>query len=200
MTAITFAIAVDAVVESFGKAWIDKLKSNVLSTIFRDPLVEATMMDMGHARPGVVSDAGLVHAAHMVTHQLLDQPSDIGMAPVGGVIPLGKATLDRLQTMLDGNLERQVSVTEMAEFAGVSRHHFSRRFKAATGRSPLQFAIMRRLAHAAELLEQEQTCNILSVAQRVGFDNPSHFARTFRQHFGVSPRRWKTEQMRTQSG
>ncbi|NHF74509.1 helix-turn-helix domain-containing protein [Paracoccus xiamenensis] len=64
----------------------------------------------------------------------------------------------------------------------------------------MQFAIIRRLAHAAALLEQEQTCNILSVAQRAGFDNPSHFARTFRQHFGVSPRRWKTEQLRRQSG
>lgn len=196
MTAITFAISMSAVTESIGKSWLWKLKSKAMSQIFRDPLVEAIMMDMGCARAGSASDSALVHAAHLITHQLFDQPFD-DSSKVSGVIPLGKAKIDRLKSLLDANLDRYISVTEMADVAGLSRFHFSRCFKAATGQSPLQFAIVRKLEHAATLLEKEQNMNILNVAQSVGFTNPSHFARAFRRHYGLSPRHWKSEQMRS---
>lgn len=195
MTAISIAISAAAAKKSFGDTWHQRLKSNVMSQIFRDPLVEAVMMDIGFTRTGAISDAGLVHAAHMITHQLLDQKRDCRTEP-RDVIPLSTASIDRLVTLLDDNIERQVSVPEMAALLGLSKHHFSRRFKAATGQSPIQFSIRRKLDHAAHLLEKEQSPNILKISQCVGFNNPSHFSRAFRQHFGLSPRHWKFENMR----
>lgn len=205
MTAITFGISANVVMESLGKSWPENLQSKVISQIFRDPLVEATMMDMGYVRAGHASDTALTHAAHMIIHQLFGKPAaqnsnaknSDGQGPsVSDVIPLDKTTISELVSLLDVNLDRNVSVSEMADLAGVSRHHFSRRFKAATGQSPLQFAIIRKLDHAATFLEQEREVNILNLAQSVGFTNPSHFARAFRRHFGLSPRHWKSEKMR----
>ncbi|MEM7732114.1 MAG: AraC family transcriptional regulator [Pseudomonadota bacterium] len=195
MTAITIAISVDVVIESFGEAWAGKLKSKLMSQIFRDPLVEATMLDVGYTRAGSISDVGLHYAALMIVHQLLDHPMEKSDAD-RGVIPLSAATLDRINALLDANIDRHVSVSEMAETAGISRHHFSRRFKAATGHSPLQFFIRRKLDYAAALLEQSEGIDVTTVAQDVGFANTSYFTRAFRQHFGLSPRVWKTEQMR----
>lgn len=195
MTAISIAISANAVKESFGDTWHTRLKSNVMSQIFRDPLVEAVMMDIGFTRTGSISDAGLVHAAHMITHQLLDKKQD-QPCEQRDVIPLSNTSIDRIVALLDENLDRQVSVPEMAGLLGLSKHHFSRRFKAATGQSPIQFSIRRRLDHAASLLENEQCANILKISQCVGFNNPSHFSRAFRQHFGLSPRHWRSENMR----
>lgn len=197
MTAITIAISVDVVTESFGEAWAGKLKSKIMSRIFRDPLVEATMMDVGYTRAGSISDTGLRYASLMIVHQLLDHPIEKS-DPDRGVIPLSVATIDRISAILDANIDRHVSVSEMAEVAGISRHHFSRRFKAATGHSPLQFFIGRKLDYAASLLEQHEAIDVTTVAQDVGFANSSYFTRAFRQHFGLSPRLWKTEQMRSE--
>ncbi|MEM9332144.1 MAG: AraC family transcriptional regulator [Pseudomonadota bacterium] len=198
MLAITIAISAKAVAASFGKSWMSKLKSRVMSQIFQDPLVEATMMDIGYTRAGNISDEGLKHAAYMITHQLLGQPFDTGENKAH-VMPLSKVTMDRIVDYLESNIGRHVSVSEMSQIAGVSRHHFSRRFKAATGHSPLQYFIKRKLDHAASLLELGQNTNVSMIAQEVGFSNPSHFARAFRRHFGISPRHWKLQQARSQA-
>jgi AraC-like DNA-binding protein len=199
MTAITFAVSADVVVDSFGKSWAEKLKSKMTSQIFRDPLVEAVMMDVGYHRAGDISDDGLLHAAHLVIRQLLDRPSNQEKVSEFPVIPLGSKAINRLTEVLDANMDRNVSVAEMARLAGVSRSHFSRRFKAATGQSPHQFAIKRKLDHAATLLEQEQSIDVMGVAQQVGFSNASHFARSFRRQFGLSPRYWKFLPMRSKN-
>lgn len=193
MRVISFGIAVATVRESFGDAWPEKLKPNALSQLFRDPLVEATMIDIGATRAGTISDAGLIHAAHMIAHQLLDAPAGEEEEP-SEVSPLGKLVLHRIDEMLATSLDRHIPVSEMAEIAGISRYHFSRRFKAATGQSPLQYALQKKLDHAAELLSQDDRSSILSVAQTVGFANPAHFSRAFRRQFGLAPRSWKTNQ------
>lgn len=192
MRVITFGMSVTTVRESFGDAWPTKLRPDVLSRLFRDPLVEATMVDLGHTRAGTISDAGLIHAAHMIAHQLLDAaPSEEESTDVN---PLGKLVLQRIDEMIETSLDRNVSVAHMAEIAGISRYHFSRRFKAATGQSPLQYALQKKLDHAANLLAQDEQFSVLSVAQTVGFNNPAHFSRAFRRQFGLAPRSWKFSQ------
>lgn len=193
MTVITFAMTVASIRESFGDAWPEKLKPSALSRIFRDPLVEATMLDIGYNRAGSISDAGLTHAAHMIAHQLLDQSPD-ALPEDDPVSPLGKMTLLRIDELLETSLDRHVGVADMADLAGISRYHFSRRFKAATGQSPLQYALQKKLERAAQLLAEDDQSSILSIAHTVGFTNPAHFSRAFRRQFGLAPRVWKTSQ------
>ncbi|MEL7252767.1 MAG: AraC family transcriptional regulator [Pseudomonadota bacterium] len=195
ITVISMAIAVECLAESFGKDWPQKLKKSVVSQLFRDPLVEATMMDIGYTRAGLVSDSTLLHAAHMIIHQLLDRPF-AGHAIEDEVVssdahPISKPVLHRIEQMLEQNLDQHVTVEAMADIANISRHHFSRRFKAATGQSPHQFALQRKLDHAASLLIEEEESSIISVAQRVGYGNPAQFARIFRKNFGLTPRSWR---------
>ena len=45
----------------------------------------------------------------------------------------------------------------------------------------------RRMEHARRLLT-EHTITVLDAANRVGYTNPSHFARAFREAFGLNPR------------
>lgn len=82
-----------------------------------------------------------------------------------------------------------ISVESMARTARMSRFHFSRRFREATGRSPYRYLVDVRLERAAELLRRGR-CGITEAALSVGFSDPSRFARSFRARFGASPARW----------
>ncbi|MEM6907835.1 MAG: AraC family transcriptional regulator [Pseudomonadota bacterium] len=192
MTVITVGIAVSSVSESFGQHWPEKLKKEVFTRLFRDPLVEATMMDVGYTRAGKIGDSTLLHAAHMIAHQLLDDPFECASEDAEDeVTPLSKDAVTRLHAHLDANLDRHVAVDEMAQLVGISRHHFSRRFKAATGISPHQFAIKGKLEHAANMLERDEGDSVISIAQKLGYANPAQFAKVFRRQFGLSPRKWR---------
>jgi AraC family transcriptional regulator len=78
------------------------------------------------------------------------------------------------------NLER------LAAQAGLSRFHFQRLFRAATGVSPSRYHINLRINEARRLL-RETKMSVVDVALEVGYTNPSHFAQLFRRETGLSP-------------
>lgn len=80
----------------------------------------------------------------------------------------------------DFNLER------LASQAGLSKFHFHRLFRAATGVSPSRYHINLRMNEARRLL-RETKLSVVDVALDVGYANPSHFARLFRRETGLSP-------------
>ncbi|HEV2707183.1 MAG TPA: helix-turn-helix transcriptional regulator [Pyrinomonadaceae bacterium] len=71
-------------------------------------------------------------------------------------------------------------------YAGLSKFHFQRLFKAATGVSPSHYHIDLRMSEARRLL-RETRMSVIDVALEVGYANPSHFARLFRRETGLSP-------------
>lgn len=80
----------------------------------------------------------------------------------------------------------EFSLERLAEQAGLSRFHFQRLFKAATGVSPSQYHINLRMEEARRLL-RETKMSVIDVALEVGYTNPSHFAQLFRRETGLSP-------------
>lgn len=74
--------------------------------------------------------------------------------------------------------------------AGLSRFHFLRLFRAATGVSPHQHIIALRLRAAADRLRSTAE-PVTLIALDVGFNDLSHFNLLFRRSFGVAPRQWR---------
>lgn len=85
-----------------------------------------------------------------------------------------------------------VTVDAMARAARMSRFHFSRRFRDATGASPYQFLTDVRMERAAELLRRGRH-GVTEAAMSVGLSDPGRFARTFRARFGVAPGAYAAE-------
>lgn len=92
-------------------------------------------------------------------------------------------------------LERQraepLALRELAHAAGLSPYHFLRSFKAVTGVTPHQWLVRARLRDAAQRL-RTSTQRITDIALDVGFEDLSHFIRSFRRELGVSPRHYRT--------
>lgn len=90
---------------------------------------------------------------------------------------------------IEASYAEPLTVEGMARVARMSRFHFSRRFRDATGRSPYRYLVDVRVERAAELLRRGR-CGVTEAALSVGFSDPSRFARMFRQRFGASPAAW----------
>ena len=110
----------------------------------------------------------------------------------------GKATRDRagglprraLKEVIDyigDNLQKDLTLAEMAGVAHMSPYHFSRLFKASTGLTPHQYVIEHRVQRAEELLGSS-TLPIAEIALLCGFANQGHLNRHFKRLLGVTPK------------
>ena len=94
--------------------------------------------------------------------------------------------LRRITDWMAEHLAEEFCLARLAEQAGMSEFHFNRLFKRATGVPPSQYQIRLRLDTARRLL-RETDRSVITIANDVGYTNPSHFARLFRKDTGLSP-------------
>ncbi len=98
----------------------------------------------------------------------------------------GDAVILRCQTWLAENYERPDIVAALARRSGLPKRTFDRRFKAATGYSPLAYVQALRVEEAKHLLETGNQ-PIEAIAEEVGYADLASFRRLFRRLSGISP-------------
>ena len=77
-------------------------------------------------------------------------------------------------------------VADMAAQSGLTERSFLRRFKKATGQSPMQYVQTLRIEEAKQLIETTDTA-LDDIAAEVGYTEASAFRRLFMRLVGVSP-------------
>jgi AraC family transcriptional regulator len=96
----------------------------------------------------------------------------------------------RAKEFIDANLDRGVTLLEIAETCGLSTSHFSRAFRNSTGRPPHRWLLERRVEAAKALLAADDT-PLAQIAVACGFSDPSHFSRVFLKAVGEPPAAWR---------
>lgn len=95
--------------------------------------------------------------------------------------------VERVTAFLRANLHRPVELAELAAAtSGLSLFHFARRFRDATGMSPIQYFIHLRMEQACRLLDSSDA-PVHRIARQLGYDDPYYFSRLFRKVIGVAP-------------
>ncbi|WP_427140038.1 AraC family transcriptional regulator [Shinella sp. G-2] len=87
---------------------------------------------------------------------------------------------------IESHFGRAIALAEIADMAGMSRHHLSRRFSEMTGQNLARYLRARRLSEAARQLAGGAQ-NILTVALDAGYGSHEAFTRAFREQFGLTP-------------
>jgi len=85
------------------------------------------------------------------------------------------------------NLDRDLSLDEIAGAATFSMYHFHRIFKAVVGETVAAFTRRLRLEMAANRLMSHRDDDITTIALDCGFSSSQNFATAFRQHFATTP-------------
>jgi transcriptional regulator GlxA family with amidase domain len=96
----------------------------------------------------------------------------------------------KTQAWLHDNFQCTFRFADVAERMGMSLRTFARRFKVATGDSPLGYVQKLRIAMARRLLEHDDR-TVQEISQAVGYDDVAFFRDLFRRHTGVSPQGYR---------
>jgi AraC family transcriptional regulator len=95
----------------------------------------------------------------------------------------------QLRTAIDyihDHIGESLELPSISRAAGLSEFHFARLFKAATGVTPFQFVTRTRMELAKQLLRKTRL-PIFEIAERVGYQKPSHFSARLRVVLGCGP-------------
>jgi AraC-like DNA-binding protein len=108
--------------------------------------------------------------------------------PVGPRAFAHSRTIRRAMEFMAANSADPCSLTTVAREVGMSPFHFARLFSDLAGTSPHQYLLGLRLRRSAAMLRDG--VSVTEAAMNNGFQNLSHFSRSFQRRFGVSPRRY----------
>lgn len=98
----------------------------------------------------------------------------------------GDAAILKCQTWIAQNYERADIVAGLVGQSGLPKRTFDRRFRAATGYSPLAYIQTLRIEEAKQLLETSTT-PVEAVGRQVGYEDSASFRRLFRRLAGMPP-------------
>jgi transcriptional regulator GlxA family with amidase domain len=101
-------------------------------------------------------------------------------------------TVERAKDYMMRHFAEDISLMNIAEACYVSPFHFSRIFKAFTGRSPHAFLLSFRLKNA-EVLLKVSSHPVTDIAFLSGFNSLEHFSATFTERFGQAPVKYRIQ-------
>jgi AraC family transcriptional regulator len=104
-----------------------------------------------------------------------------------------QSRINRVLDYIERNLDRDLSLPELADQAYFSPYHFLRIFHSHTGERPFEYLQRLRLEKAAVLLSSRPDRRILDIAMDCGFSNAPAFSRAFKQKFDTSPSDWRRQ-------
>ncbi len=101
-----------------------------------------------------------------------------------------RAVLDRMRR----DFREPWRIKDLARLAGLSVPHFYRRFRDATGATPLDWLRRERVNEAKRLLS-ESNDPVRVIAEELGYADQFYFSRDFKKLAGLSPRQYRRQEM-----
>ena len=101
-------------------------------------------------------------------------------------------SLDGSLDYLRKNIDKPLTLQNMADHAQLSKSHFSRLFKEQTNYTPMDYFIRLKLQRACMLLSFTQQ-SVQAIGLAVGYSDPYYFSRIFKKIIGTSPRAFRAD-------
>ena len=102
----------------------------------------------------------------------------------------GDALIRELQQWLDAHACTPNLVEEMVRRSGLAESTFKRRFKLATGYTPIRYVQCLRVEEAKRQLERSDQ-PVDEISWKVGYEDPAFFRRLFKRETRMTPREYR---------
>ncbi len=135
---------------------------------------------------------GIDEAMHLARVYLIDWHGQ-GQQPYAALTSARQANdaeISRCQVWVARHYDTRSPVAGMVEQSGLTERSFKRRFKQATGMTPMDYVHTLRLEEAKQMLESGDA-PIDEVADEVGYADPSFFRALFRRRVGLTPSHYR---------
>jgi len=99
--------------------------------------------------------------------------------------------LEGVLNMIRQNYSQNLTLEEMADYAGLSPKYFCRLFKDMTEHTPVEYLNWFRISRACTML-RETDDKLSEIAYNCGFNDFSYFIKIFRRYKGMTPYKYRT--------
>ncbi len=99
--------------------------------------------------------------------------------------------------IMEQNISRKMSLSEIAEEAGYSPSYLITIFSKKTGYSPLKYYSHLKITKACEYLDFSKL-KIKEISFLLGYTDPYYFSKDFRKKMGISPRNYRNRLLKKQ--
>ncbi len=125
--------------------------------------------------------------------------TDRQYVPLRAQLGIAHRGLIRVAQLMEENIEKPLSLEQIARTTGLSRRQIERLFKRDLNCVPKRYYLEMRLRRARELLLQT-AMPIMDVTAACGFQSPPHFSKCYRSQFGYPPSAERKAGARSLSG
>jgi AraC-like DNA-binding protein len=102
------------------------------------------------------------------------------------------STIDNCIELMKENLNKNLNLYEIAQMMGLSISYLSALFKEKMHDSPYNYYIFLKIQRACYLLWNTRL-NVKNIAAQLGYEDPYHFSRAFKNMMGLSPRQFRNQ-------
>ena len=114
--------------------------------------------------------------------------NDIGLFINADSLP---RSFEKAVSFIKNNYFKDISVNDIAKYAGVSESLLYKNFKNIMNTTPTAFVTKMRLDWAKQFLESNPNMSIAEISDTVGFSSTSYFIETFKKQENTTPLQYK---------
>jgi AraC-like DNA-binding protein len=116
-----------------------------------------------------------------------------GNIPLDNTLIESKRTVELFLKALESNLNESWNVEKMSEYCNLGLTRFTHYCKEIINCSPMEYLNLLRLNEAAKLLAINAELSVTDIAFRSGFSSPQYFNFAFKQHYKLSPGKYRNK-------
>jgi transcriptional regulator GlxA family with amidase domain len=139
----------------------------------------------------IATTKGEHFAQQCAAHGLLTSPELLTPVLLGKRNHPDEAII-KVQDWIEENFNKHFSILDLATKFAYSERNLKRRFKLATGISPIKYLQNVRIEKAKRLLIATDR-SVSDISYTIGYENCSFFIRLFKRTLGVTPKQWRLQ-------
>lgn len=166
---------------------VDKFNFNISRPKFDDHLLQ--LFRLAH-RELTDDEPDALYIEHLLAASIIRTLSVYADISKEKHLRVPSIRLERAEEYMRANLQKTLSLQDMAKVAGMSLFHFAHSFRAYFGISPYKYLQQLRLEKSMKILVKENW-SIERISDELGYSSVSNFGSFFKKHTGLSPNAYR---------
>lgn len=96
---------------------------------------------------------------------------------------------EQINSYIEKNIYEKFNLNELSKIANINKFGFSKKFKASTGMSPINYILMKKVFSSKKLIDFNT--ELTTIAYQYNFTDLAHFSKTFKRFVGISPKSYQ---------